>query len=79
MANSVIKEDIYTTTVNIPKLCDNPTKVTIDAWFSLIGSHIANKGVAEDFTKTEVLEQYVGAAPGEARDVIKLGHLKELK
>lgn len=77
--NSIVKHEIYTNAVNIPKFCGDPKVITIDAWLSLVDNHITNKGVVEDALKIEVLKQFVEQESGEARDVIKLGHLRELQ
>lgn len=52
--------------------------VTIDAWLSLIDNHFITRGVTEDSLKIKVLKQYINPESGDAKNVIKLGHLKEL-
>ena len=81
MANdgTVVKHEIITSNVNIPKFCGDPKVINVDAWLSLIDNHIANKGVVGDSIKIEVLKQHVNPSAGEARHVIKLGHLREVQ
>ncbi len=76
VSDSVVKHEIYTSTVNIPKFCGDPKIIDVDAWLILIDNHIANKGVADDIIKTEVLKQHINTESGEARHVIKPGSLE---
>ena len=79
MPESIVKHEVYTQAVSIPKFCGDSKVITIDAWLDLIDNHIINKGVVDDSLKIEVLKQHINPESGDAREVIKLGHLKDLR
>ena len=77
--DNIVKHEVFTNPIDLPKFCGDNKVLDIDNFISLIDNHIANKGVKDDVLKIEVLKQFVNKSTGVARDVIKLDHLTDLK
>ena len=77
--DTVVKHEVFTNPIDLPKFCGDNKILDIDNFLSLIDNHIANKGVEDDALKIETLKQFVNKSTGIARDVIKLDDLTELK
>ena len=69
---TLVRHEIYTSNVSIPRFCGDYTKIAVDTLLNLVDNHIANKQVQEDKIKFEVFKQYSNNENGEARHVIKL-------
>ena len=77
MTDQVVKHEIITTDVQIPKFSGLNGSLTLSQFIQRINTFIANRGISDDKLKIEAFKQNIDATQGSARFVINYSHLEK--
>ncbi len=73
----IVKHEIITNVVDIPKFSGEPNTIDLDQYIGRIDTYIANKGISDDKLKIQVFKQSIDPEKGTARTIITYRNLDE--
>ncbi len=78
MAEKVVKHEVITTVVDLPKFSGEPDTIDINHFIQRVNTFIANKGIVDEKLKIEAFKQNIDAVKGLAKQVIIYSQLEEI-
>jgi len=73
----IVKHEIITNVVDIPKFSGEPNTIDIDQYISRVDTFIANKGIADEKLKIQAFKQSIDPDKGTARTISTFRNLEE--